>query len=676
MEFKQFRDKLHSHIMQMTEGVNHLYTVDVDKDELWELYLNSFPPGTNNIYRERREFDCSHCRQFIKSFGNVVSIKNGARTSIWDVDIDDTVYGPVVLALRDKIHNSRVENVLVTKELLFGTESNREIVEDVVTTWNHFYTRLPERFKYRGRKTEGYELGQYRATKEVLVRSLSEISTDAVDTILELIDQNSLYKGNEWEAVLRQFRQLQATFIDTPADKMDDLLWEISLEVGPVVGRIKNHSIGTLLSNVTEGMELDVAVRKYEQIVAPTNYKRPKAIFTKKMLDDAKKTVVELGLQDSLGRRYAITDDVTINNVLFANRDVKKAWDVDVFDQMEKQTAVQPKSFSRVETVTAEEFVEKVLPTAKNVEVLLENKHSGNLVSLIAPKNKDSKPFFKWDNGFSWAYNGNITDSMKERVKAAGGRVDGVLRFSIQWNDNNDNKNDFDAHCVEPTGHTIYYGNKGRVHPSSGMLDVDIIHPSGVAVENIIYTDSDRMPEGQYKFLVHNFTDRGGTSGFSAEIEFDGQIHSFEYRKPVRNGAKVPVATVTYSKTKGFSIKEDLESSMSSKEVWGVSTNQFVPVTMCMYSPNYWDGQQGIGHKHYFFMLDGCKNDGTPNGFFNEFLREEFMEHKRVFEALGSQLKVEPSDEQLSGIGFSSTKRNELICRVEGATKRVMKIIF
>lgn len=37
-------------------------------------------------------------------------------------------------------------------------------------------------------------------------------------------------------------------------------------------------------------MDLDTAVRKYEQIVAPANYKRPKAIYTKRMLEEAQNT--------------------------------------------------------------------------------------------------------------------------------------------------------------------------------------------------------------------------------------------------------------------------------------------------------------------------------------------------------------------------------------------------
>jgi len=99
-------------------------------------------------------------------------------------------------------------------------------------------------------------------------------------------------------------------------------------------------------------------------------------------------------------------------------------------------------------------------------------------------------------------------------------------------------------------------------------------------------------------------------------------------------------------------------------------------VSVCMYSPNYWDKQDGIGHRHYFFMLKNCINDTDPNGFFNEFLKESLMKHKRVFEALGSKMKVEHSENQLSGLGFSSTKRDNLTVKVEGAVSRVLKVVF
>ena len=675
------RNRLMENFAEMTKDVTHLFEVNVDKDEMWNLYLDSFPAGTNEIYRERREHDCSCCRHFIKSVGNAVVVKDNKVTTIWDFATNDDTYQPVLNALSKFIKSHAVSDIYVSKFKKIGTMQNYEEMEDGhMHEWSHFFLELPDKFVDRSSRSEGDIKGSFRDTRNVFKRSLDEIDMDSLDTILELITSNTLYKGEEWKGALTEFRKYKKEYDKLPEEERDNYVWEQSVKVGAVIGRIRNHSIGTLLINVSEGMDLDTAVRKYEQIVAPSNYKRPKEIFTKKMLEDAKKTIEELGYMDSLGRRFATLDDITVNNILFSNKDSAKriSGTNDIFGEMEREVVSTPKKFSKVEEIAVDKFISDVLSTASEVEVYLENKHTNNMVSLIAPENKDAKTMFKWSNNFGWAYAGNMTDSMKERVKSAGGKVDGDLRFSIQWNEDGKDNCDLDAHCKESNGYEIYYGSarKPNFSPTKGQLDVDIVRPDGnIAVENITWADRRTMNTGKYLFFVHQFSG-SARNGFRAEIEFDGQIYSFDYNKPVRDGEKVQVAEVTLNTNGTFTIKELLPSNVSSKDIWNVKTNQFIPVSVVMYSPNYWDEQDGIGHRHYFFMLKDCINPESPNGFYNEFLKNELAEHKRVFAALGSKMRVKDVDDQLSGLGFSATKRDELIVKVKGNTERILKIKF
>lgn len=703
MEFTEMRNKLMEHFNEMVKDVDHLFEVAVDKDEMWNLYLDSFPVGTNEIYRERREHDCSCCRQFIKTIGNAVAIRNSKITTIWDFQTNDSTYQPVLDALSNFIRSHAVSDIYVSKFKKIGTLQNYEELENgKIQEWTHFYIELPDRFVDKSTRSEGDIKGGFRDTRNVFKRSLDEITIDAIDTILELINSNTLYKGEEWKGVLGEFKKYKKEYdkLDTNIEK-ENYAWEKSVKAGIAIGRIRNHSIGTLLVNVSEEMDLDTAVKKYEQIVAPANYKRPKAIYTKKMLEDAKKTITKLGYMDSLQRRFANLDDITVNNILFSNRDATKriSGAYDIFEEMEKEVAVNPRKFSKVEEVPVRDFIENILPTAKDIEIYLENKHTSNMVSLIAPKNKDAKTMFKWDNGISWAYSGNITDSdITQRVQNAGGRIDGVLRFSHSWNyDGMRNGSLMDLHVFMPgsnqkveykNGKEIHnnYGNNERVgwnhrrHSlSGGVQDVDYtsIAPVGyIPVENTTFPSIDKLKEGIYTFKIHNWNFRNPTTGgFKAEIAFDGQVYRFIRKEPLQHKEWITLAKLEL-KNGHFEIVEMMENDTTPIEIWGLKTNQFVPVSVISYSPNYFDEQDGIGHKHLFFFLKNCVNPEDPNGYYNEFLKNELLEHKRVFETLGAKCHVEDTEDQLSGIGFSMTKRAELIVKVKSATERIMKVKF
>ena len=291
---------------------------------------------------------------------------------------------------------------------------------------------------------------------------------------------------------------------------------------------------------------------------------------------------------------------------------------------------------------------------------------------MITGENKDAKSLFQWDNLFSWSYTGGITDSIKERVKAAGGQVSGELRVSLSWY----NFDDLDLHVVTPNGEKIYYGHKFDFY-TKGKLDVDMNAggaKSREAVENIIFPNKGVMLEGVYEVRVNQYSRRELVDvGYDIQIEHEGNITDMHFPKSPKNTDNV--IKITYSKSKGITFNKDVDSKVSSKKKWGIETNSFIKVKHLTLSPNFW-GNNASGNKHYMFMLENCLNDEVARPFFNEFLKTEFNENRKVFEVMGSKMKVAPSQDQLSGVGFSESIASEVILRVEGKFKRLLKIKF
>lgn len=207
MEFHDFKELVKNHFDAMIEDASSLFWTDVDKDALWETYLSSFPVGTNNIFRERTEHDCSACRHFIKSIGAAVVIRDNQIHSIWELDCDDATYGPVCKALDAYVKSRPVVDTFFSVTKKVGVEKTVEVLSDGTSiTWEHFAVNVPDRFVINPRHTSiGTLLNEKRTLKAVFKRSLDEISNDTVETVLELIGQNSLYRGTEWQSALTDF---------------------------------------------------------------------------------------------------------------------------------------------------------------------------------------------------------------------------------------------------------------------------------------------------------------------------------------------------------------------------------------------------------------------------------------------------------------------------------------
>lgn len=688
--FHEFKEALDS--QWKTMNASPLFRTGIDKDLMWTTYLGSFPAGTNPLYRKRTEHDCSCCRQFIRAMGDVVTIVDGKLASIWDIAASNFAHHTVASAMSALVKSKPIDNIFLHTEASVGTDKNYERAGEAlsnVLTWEHFHARLPNSRVLSG-KDIGPKLADARATHDVLWRGLMDhdahpgsnltaskaITLEALATVIELIDANALYRGEENKHAVAAFRAVKLAF-STLQGVPDHWVWLQSTELPQNVSRIRNTAIGTLLVELSEGMDTEAAVGRFERMVAPQNYRRPTALVTPGMIAKAKATVEELGLTSALHRRYAHLTDITVNNVLYADRSARRAMTSGAFDGLATAAPViKPSAFDKVEMASIEDFLVNLLPSAESVELLVENRHAGNFVSLIAPEDPKAGRLFRWDNDFSWSYAGDVADAVKERVKQAGGNVTGDLCCRLAWS----NRDDLDFHMFEPTGHQIFFGHKQSTLGGSLDVDMNVRGETRSPVENIFYGTERTMREGEYRLVVHCYTKREGVDvGFTVDIDWKGTVHRLHYPKAMRHNDEVQVARLLYTKAKGIEIIESIQISKTatqSRKIWNIDTQTFQRASVVMFSPNHWDGH-GVGNRHYFFMLAAAENDGTARGFYNEFLRSDLDQHRKVLEMVGAKMRTEETAHQLSGLGFSSTQRADVIARVKaGSSTRVVRVTF
>jgi len=683
-----------------------LFRSKVTGDQIWEAYMRGF--GEDPIFRdpESSVHNCNQCKHFFHRYGNIVAIaEDNSIMTMYDGETTDE-YRESFRLMSEMLRNAPIEDVFVeTFDYLYKavyarctkndsmfalnldhtvkryTKEESEkfgvVKPNEIRTFNHFCVRVPKEFIHFGHETVESIQGRFREDKKVFKRALDEIPTDTLQLVIDLIDQGSLLNGDTHKYKVVEFLDLSKQYNSLSAAEKDNWCWVKSYKYN--LARFRNELIGTLCVELAEGKDLNAACQDWNKRVDPANYMKAIAPITQQMIDNAKSFIAENGYEESFTRRCATMEDIKVSDILHANVGDGKIKPVSILDGIKPTSTRHKRSeFDGVEVVSIDKFMKDILPGCTSVEVFLLNSHKNNFVTLTTPVNKDSKPIFKWGNNFGWTYNGNLAgkSEIKEAVKAAGGFVNAPFRFSIMWNEDGRSICDLDAHAKEPNGTEIYFGSyKGRKTPiCGGMLDVDMIRPAGVGVENIFWNEPERIKDGAYRFFIVNY-DHGHNSGAKAEIAFGDEVFTYVVDHEIMHN--IDIATVHIKNGMIDHVEQSrylVDSNATSKEIYGLETNKFHKVNLVCLSPNHWDG--AFGNKHYFFMLEGAKAPEAIRGFHNEFLIPELLEHRKVMEVLGATLKVESTDKQLSGLGFNATVRDEVVLRLQGSHKRVIKVQF
>jgi hypothetical protein len=726
MEFKQFAD-LVSQQFQQLQKTGKLFRSSVTGDELWNMYISSFKPGDNPVFRDpdSSEHNDNLDKSFIRRYGNIVTIdENYNIITIWDLSLpeDNKYYQPtskmsqllkskpisdVFFETYEELNSLNYEKNNKKQEIYrLGIAQNHKIYTQEEATkygvvkpgqvyqFHHFYGDLNKQFVDQTGKSQAAIIGEFRDNKNVFKRGMDEIPHDTLMLVKDLINQNSLLDGTTHLHKIEKISSLKSEYdiiskkssvknYHTTEIKTDNWCWINSYKLP--FAKFRNELIGTLCVELAEGKELNEACQTWNKRVDPANYMKATAPITQKQIKQAQEFVQEQGYEESFNRRFATLDDINVDEILHSNVGKAEIKTASVFDKVKSTTPStrhKRSQFDEVEEVNIEKFMKDILPTCTSIEAFFESKHQGNLVALTTANQKDTKPMFKWNNNFSWTFNGNLAgkSQIKQAVKDRGGKVEAPVRVSIHFPNTT---SDYDLHCIEPNRNHIYYGNRRIMQNSSGMLDLDAqggdgSFPPEKRVENLTYSDISKMNNGNYRIFVHNYSGTRIQTAFTAEVEVLGEIFSLNVKTSTKREVEIGILKALNGNVEFIPNEQDcelIESQTVSKQIWNIDTNQFHKVNLVCLTPNHW-GENNVGNKHYLFMLDECKSDVALRSFHVENLNADLLQHRKVMEVLGTTTMLEPTNNQLCGLGFNATVGDEIILKLSGSHKRTVRIKF
>lgn len=398
-------ERINDQYESLLEGIRRSFNEETLKQEplfetnvsdLYDIFLDNLPINA------RQHHNCRTCRNFVNRYGTLVRINDEAELEPVMWKYAPTFFKPAVEAVRNIVKNSRVTGVFFTSERRFGTPKTGP--------WTHMSVDVPKFMIYNSRLLTSFQKSAEKLEDfKMLQNAVNTYSIETVEAAVNLLRSDSMYRREKILGIAEWF--LDTIKVAKHNPKRHNIIWK-RVATAPVgFCHISSSMIGTLLDDISEGMSLEAVQRRFNEKMNPLKYQRPQVAPSAGNVERAEKIIAELGLENSLKRRFARLDEIeTIwkpagKNYRLVSNTVPSAVFADIKTK-DSYSSKRNHEYIPQSTMTWSKFQRTILPNAKKIELDI---YSGanSYAAIVTAEDLNSPPIVRWDteesrNPFSW----------------------------------------------------------------------------------------------------------------------------------------------------------------------------------------------------------------------------------------------------------------------------------
>ena len=392
-----------------------LFHASVSVEDTFRLHLEDD--------QERRSWQCNACHSFMNRFGSLAYVDptSGVLTPLfWDPEVVPERYRKSVAAMAQLFVNARVTATFQPDSLPLGKKQTGE--------WFHMhYQFTKERVERRTEHTNCVE-------HEMLKRVLDDNSEEVIHQAAKLLGERRLQHAEKHMGAVRWLENLKNLLSGVKnKSHRENLIWLSSATAYlGCIGSLRNGATSVLLEALRLDDTWEEVEKKWNNVVDPYNYMRPKALPTEGNVAHAEKVLESLGItKDDLRRAFLCPDQLPDSAYVWRKQNEEKTG---VFGGLATKNSakVEPLVAPFLE-ISFAKFVRDVLPNTKQLEIHLD---SYLYLFMLITGLPGSKPLMQWHNESnlaSWYTYGNPSLATTRGLTPGWADVPSIVLFPNQW---------------------------------------------------------------------------------------------------------------------------------------------------------------------------------------------------------------------------------------------------